>query len=199
MHAFRCFLPKPPTKPMKTNRLSLALACVALAAVTAHADTTLYFDDFTDVNNPDIATTNLHGTTPDTTIGTNTWIANTVWKADGTTASVNSTGADNSAFLAFTPTTGKVYTLSATLDVPTGGFSSGVWAALGFSAGTTTEGNFYADPNNTSPWILYRKGGSMTSFTGPGTGGSANHAATGTQTMTIVLNTQGSQDCRVVY
>ena len=62
---------------------------------------------------------------------------------------------DDSAFLAFTPTAGNIYTLSATMTVPTGGSTTG-WVALGFAETNTTTGSFYA--NNAAPWILYRPG-----------------------------------------
>ena len=174
-----------------------ALAAFALAVGTsANADIVLYSEDFSGDD-----TTNLHGTTPDTTIGSSTWIAHENWKADGSIAggtSLNVPAADHSAFLAFTPTAGTIYTLSATLDKPDGG-ASGMWAGIGFTNDTlgTAVGNngesFFAGTNAAGPWMLWRANNDqIAAFGGPGTAnGSGNLAGygTGPQTLTIVLDT----------
>ncbi len=179
---------------MKT-KLLLALA---LAAVTPmNAATVLYSDDFSgSVDN------NLHGTTPATTIGTNTWIAHENWKADGSIAGGSSSvNNDHNAFLAFTPASGLIYTLTATLDKPVG-LTNGMWAGIGFTNDTlgTAAGNngesFFAGTNAAGPWMLYRANNNqIAAFGGPETAnGSGNLSGyTGTQTMTIVLDTTGAQ------
>ena len=143
----------------------------------------IYSETFSDVGA-------LHGSTPDVTTGGATWTASD-WEENGTTgtiAVVNSSGEDDSAFLPFTPVTGNVYTLSATMTVPSGGQGTG-WAAIGFAATNTTTGSFWA--NNTAPWILYRPDTNVDSFLGPGTGGSADEGNWATSvTFSIILNTE---------
>jgi hypothetical protein len=135
--------------------------------------TTIYADDFSSGGD-------LHGTAPDVRPGTETWVAPANWRANGTTTSVNSTSADDSAFLPFTPLTGKIYTLSANLAQPTGGYSvdnTNAWAAIGFSADKGT-GAFAANPNNPSPWMQLRRTGQVRTLTGPATTGSVNEPNT---------------------
>ena len=94
------------------------------------------------------------------------------------------------------PEAGRIYTLTATLEKPTGPDHSGVWAAIGFTDGvngTVDSGSFFPDPNNAGPWMLYRADqDQIAAFAGPGTaGGSGNLSTyTGTQTLSIVLNTR---------
>jgi len=170
-----------------------SIMALALAAVPANAATVLlYSDDFSGSSaNP------LDGTTPDTTTGTNTWIAHENWKADGSIAATSS-GQDHNAFLAFTPTSGFIYTLSATLPQPSGSSGSGRWAAIGFTnatLGATTASNaFWDGANAATAWMLYRDSNNIAAFAGPGTaGGSGNIAYSGTRTMTVVLDTTAAQ------
>lgn len=178
------------------RQLLTTAALVGFTAIPASAVTVLYSDDFSGA-----AANNLHATTPDTTIGTNTWIAHTNWKADGSIAGgVLAVAAnDQSAFLAFTPTTGLIYTLTATLAKPTG-TGNGMWAGIGFTNDTlgTAAGNnsqsFFAGTNAASPWMLYRTNvNEIAAFGGPLTAnGSGNLSPyTGAQTLTIVLDTTG--------
>lgn len=187
--------------PLRPPSTVAALAALALAVgTTTHASTILYSDNFSG----DVAD-NLHATTPDTTIGTNSWIAHTNWKADGSIALGTGTVVtdfqpqDHNAFLAFTPTTGLIYTLSATLAKPTGNIA-GMWAGIGFTNDTlgTAAGNnsqsFFAGTNAASPWMLYRAPlNEIAAFGGPlATNGSGNLSPyTGAQTLTIVLDTTG--------
>ena len=98
-----------------------------------------------------LSTTDLNGTAPDTTTGGEVWSSSTDWNKDGSTDAL-STGGD-SAFLAFTPETGKVYTLSATLDTPSGP----AWAAIGFVEASNTEIDIWQNITAaTVPWVLYR-------------------------------------------
>jgi len=183
---------------MKNHRFllpALALAGLAVANSANAAAIVLYSDDFSGAS-----TDPLHATTPDTTIGTSTWIAHPNWRADGSIAGATGTGTlanDQSAFLAFVPQTGKIYTLSATLAKPTG-TGGGMWAGIGFTNDTlgTAAGNnsesFFAGTNAAGPWMLYRANANeIAAFAGPGTAdGSGNKSPyTGTQTMTIVLDT----------
>lgn len=138
----------------------------------------------------------LNGTAPDTTTGGNIWTASTDWLENGTapTPALDvTTTDDDSAFLAFTPTDGKIYTLTATLTQPSGGTNSG-WIAIGFTGGDTTTGSFWA--NDAAPWLLWRpsdatSSNQVVSFLGTGTTGGADEGtATGTATFDIVLNTE---------
>ena len=136
----------------------------------------------------------LNGTTADNYTGGNTWTASTDWKADGSIAGSTSGVDDDSAFLAFAPVSGNVYTLSATVTQPTVGFGTSAWLGLGFTNGNDT-GNFFSSPNNASPWMLYRNNSEVKTFDGPGiTGtnvGEGNFG--GTITMSIELDTTAAQ------
>jgi hypothetical protein len=146
---------------------------------------TIYSDNF------DGGTVVINDTTPDTTTAGAKWVANENWKADGSIAQVANTSADHSAFLPFTPESGKIYTLTATLSQPTGttnGAGRAMWAAIGFTNDTlgTADGNntesFFAGDNAASPLVLWRPdygspgNGRAVSFTGMGTTGASNIA-----------------------
>jgi hypothetical protein len=178
-------------RTMTTIRLTFLAAVLALLTLPAQAVTVLYSDDFSGDG-----TANLNSTTPDTTIGTNTWTANTNIKDDGSAAAVAS--ADAAAGLAFTPTVGKIYTLSATLAAPTGGSTSGPWFAFGFTDVFSTT----SVPQATyTAWMLWRSTADATvanrgdinlyrlSTTEAFPGNPAADGVTGTQTLSIVLDT----------
>ena len=121
-------------------RLLTASAALAFTAGSVHASTIIYEDDFSGSGAAD-----LDGTTPDTTTGGETWVANTNFKADGSLGSSSS-----SATLAFTPVDGLVYTLEGSLGTLTGG---GQWVAVGFANGqpdaSGTDTRFIS--NNNAP------------------------------------------------
>lgn len=103
----------------------------------------LFFDDFD-------GTGNLHGTTPDTTVGTTTWVAGSSFSTNGA-----HTGR-GSANLAFTPVDGFVYRAETWISTSSGDF----WAAMGFANGQST-GDTVNDVFNGSAvegraWILLR-------------------------------------------
>ncbi|MGC9259543.1 MAG: PEP-CTERM sorting domain-containing protein [Phycisphaerae bacterium] len=173
-----------------------AVACVGLAS--AASATTLIYDPLTGS-----ATTELNGTTPpvdNTGLGSfENWnegedAGSQHWMANGTViGSLNSTGggALDVAGTAFLPSSGYIYTLSATLD-PTsntaGNNAQDGFVALGFVNSSTTP--FFKSPG---PWMLeYGSGGSQW-YPGPGNtigAGSAN--ITPNETAQIVLNTMGA-------
>ena len=171
-------------KGMKLAGLSaLALGLMVGTGQQAEAST-IYNETFSG-----LSTTDLNGTAPDTTTGGEVWSASTDWNKDGSTDAA--AGSDDNAFLAFTPTSGNVYTLSATLATPSG--SS--WAAIGFVEESNTGIDFWDNINAaTVPWVLYRSNTNVDSFIG--TNGNwtpldeGNHA--GPITMSIVLDTQGA-------
>jgi hypothetical protein len=167
-------------------------AAIGLAATPAFAAvTTLYSDNF-----DGLSSANLNGTTPDTTIGANTWTASADFKADG---SLTGTGND-SASLAFTPEANKVYTLSVTLSQPTGS-AANQWASVGFSNGITNTQTHNTTVTGGAPWVLWRNGAAHSDTNDveayPGraafpSGGVALGDFTGTKTLTIELNTLSS-------
>lgn len=147
--------------------------------------TVLYNDDFS-------AASGLNATPPDVRPATEIWTASADWQANGTTASVNSTGEDDSAFLPFTPLPGKIYTLSATLKQPTGGYNTSAWAGIGFSASNSTD-RFPSSTNNPSPWLYLPRSATIRTLVGPGLTGSATEATyTGLLKLIIVLDTTAS-------
>ena len=111
---------------MKLNKLSkttMSLAAFAGLILSANA-AVIYSDSFT-------RTGDLNGTAPDVAPGAETWIS-TDWETTGTAASAVDN--DGAAYLAFTPSAGTVYTLSADIDVTTGHPS---WFyGIGFTTGT---------------------------------------------------------------
>jgi hypothetical protein len=168
----------PPLHAMITRCLVSFLVCVA----GAFAQTTLYFDDFSGSNLAD-----LNGTAPDIRPGSETWLAGTAWKADGSAA-----GGDNqNAFLPFTPVAGRLYTLSVAADPQS---ASDAWFALGFSTATSVNG-FYAITLDAGPWLLLRGerpnfGDGIQTFLGPNTSQGQNHGAdSGFIYLSVVLDT----------
>ena len=183
----------------KTTTLA-ALAGLALAAGSAQA-AVIYNETFSSPYEGAIdGLGDLNGTTPDTTTGANTWVASTDWNENGSIAGSTSATDDDSAFLAFAPTSGFVYTLSATVSLPTDGSSASDWLGIGFTASNATGSNpggagFWSDPNNASPWMLYRRNEAVVTFDGPGVSGTnegEGEFATGPITMSIKLDTTGA-------
>jgi hypothetical protein len=77
----------------------------------------------------------LHGAAPDIRPGSQVWTAKTDFKQDG---SYTSTAANGRAYLPLTIEAGKIYTVSADVDVKTAATASS-WLGLGFaSSGGTT-------------------------------------------------------------
>jgi MYXO-CTERM domain-containing protein len=182
---------------MTTIRPTFLAAGLALMIIPAQAVTVLYSDDFSGD-----AADNLNSTTPDTTIGTNTWSANTGIKADGSAAE-GATTLDQSAYLAFSPVDGKIYTLSATLSQPTGNATGSKWFAVGFTADNVNTVGLQSATNLAAPWVLWRAAGAddagsaIRAFLGTNTANSQTIDPelfpTGTQTLTIVLDTTADQ------
>lgn len=168
---------------------ALTLTALALAATSAQA-AVIYQDDFSGDG-----TANLAGTTPDTTTGGNTWIASTDWKNDGSLAGAVNAG-DN-AFLAFTPSTGTVYTLTVSLATPSGSTNATAWGAVGFTADNLlTDFDFWQSTNNASPWVLYRQNTQVVTLDGPGVSGTNTGVGnfSGPITYSIVLDTTIASD-----
>lgn len=178
---------KPRSPSIRSHCILAALSLII--AGPASATIVLYQDDFSGSSSDP-----LNGTTPDTTIGATFWTANTGWRADG---SISSAGVNSqNAFLPFTPVPGFVYTLTSTLNKPTGS-GGGTWAAVGFTEVDVLDIGFWVAPNDAGPWILYRaNNNNVAAFGGPGIGGTNSGDVgpyTGPQTFTIELDTTGPQ------
>jgi hypothetical protein len=149
----------------KTTRQSLGMRSVAGLTVIAaaatlalsppsQAATVLYEDDFNG-----LTANNLHGTNPGGTLGTtNAWHAATTFKADGSVEAIGTSGG-RGAFLAFTPTVGKIYTLAVSLtDGNTDPNNN--WLAAGFTQSVPsdfTTSTRHADTSvNGMVWALHR-------------------------------------------
>ncbi len=176
------------------NRRSISRSCsfaaAALAAMVAvglagtASASVIYSDNF-----PGSSTAALDGTSPATDATAATWSAPLAlssggWAANGSTTNT-STNAD--ALLSFTPVSGNVYTLSATLD-PTGLNSN--WIALGFADANSST------PMYTSggPWTIVRGNGQIAFSPGPGATSVGGYTSTTSpETSSLVLNTEGSQ------
>ena len=179
-------------KRSKSDRLPRGLLIVVLVfcigGLAHNADASLiYHESFS-------GSGNLNETAPDTRPGSETWTASD-WQQDGTIANQGA-GADN-AFLPFTPVTGRVYTLTSTLDAVVSGTQGSSWTALGFANGSDTTVDFWKSPNDAGPWALYRATGpadQVVTFTGLGVTGSASEGTfTGPITLSIVLDTNPAQ------
>ena len=178
------------------KQLLATAALVGFTAIPASAATTIYSETFSSPFETS-GTSPLNGTTPNITVSTNTWVASD-WRENGTAPTSTSFSDDDSAFLAFVPTSNTIYTLSATLTLPTGGAITGGattgWVGIGFTEGNTTTGSFF--DNSTAPWMLWRPSNAsaaseVRTFLGTGTtGGDGEGPFTGTATFDIVLNTQ---------
>lgn len=163
----------------------LALFCIA--AVSASAQTVIYFDDFSGLNSSD-----LHGTAPDTRPDNETWIANTGgngWKADGF---ISGSGPSN-AFLPFSPVAGNRYTLSIDAN-PVNANSN--WFAVGFSQYSAVDEMFVG--GDVGSWVSILLPGNrafeLETYLGPGTTGGVDFdAPLGTVNLQIVLDTTGEK------
>jgi hypothetical protein len=162
----------------------LAVTAIAFGVIMQRADAaTIYSETFSGAGTAD-----LNGTAPDSTTDGNTWTASSLWNKDGT---VDAGSGDHNAFLAFTPNAGNVYTLSATLDTPSGAS----WAAIGFVEGANVSTDFWQNITSaTVPWVLYRSSTNVDSFIGRvdnwTTQDEGDHS--GPSTFSIVLDTQGA-------
>jgi hypothetical protein len=186
---------------MKTNQLLSRFAIPAmLALIPPHATaglTTIYEDDF---SGP--AGTSLKGTSPDVRPAAETWQFNNAtaldgFNADGTVVPIG--GALDgriSALLPFSPVSGKIYRLTASMAAT----ESTSWVGLGFSDRLTTADNtsglFAFSSLQGISWVLAAGPGSSGNqyFAGPQNNNLVNNTFTsGVQEYLIVLDTSGAQ------
>lgn len=188
--------------------IGTVVALVGLAG-TASASNTIYQDNFSgSASNP------LNGTSPSVNATGAAWTADTGWRADGSqTAADAATNGSSDAYLPFTPSSGNIYTLSATMSPSLTSGSN--WFALGFvgsfSSATSTTGGvanngdgvnaWFGDSGsgqlNAGPWLLMNSGWNgedpnESYFPGPGASGAVNFTGKSGDTVAIVLNTQSS-------
>jgi hypothetical protein len=174
------FIPK--QIPSSIRWAGCMIAALAVMAESSGA-ALIYSENFSG-----LSSTLLNGQAPQTRPGTETWTASASIKADGT--AVFQAFDEASSFLPFAPIGGQVYTLTATLAQPGPRNADGQWGGIGFTAGNTVSTAIWRDPNLASPWMLYRNNDPVVTFTGTGTTGSESEGNfTGTQTLTIVLDT----------
>ena len=125
-------------------------------------------------------------------IGTGVWIGHSDLQTTNGVALPAATSPGKNALLAFTPETGRIYTLSVDINA-----ISNSWAAMGFVSDTaaTIAGNefFYSYVDTEAPWMYVVPAGNVQTFTGPSTGGIGTFAGIGSSgTMQIELDTTGS-------
>ncbi len=172
---------------MNTIKSSFLVAAVAgtlgLAAAGSASAAVVYQDNFNRAGQ-------LNGSTPiPTDTGSSTWTAGTsvsTTSASGGYASMSSTS--TMAYLPFTPVSGNVYTLSASLDPVVGTTTN--WLALGFfpSSGSNVGSAPNAGP---SVMILERDNRGSQVFNGDGAAvtGPTSPNSPGYTTWSIVLDT----------
>lgn len=183
---------------MKRTNIHLILLCATLCfAGTASAATTLINDTFQAGSS-----TALNGSTPDTTTGGATWTALSSLTYTGGTLTIPSSVTAETAYLNlganyFSSNPGT-YTLSMTLNIPTG--SSTSWVGLGFFEPTIASSS-NATNNAGAPLFFLRQNGAyvIQSLTATANGGTALTALSGSgatngqdNTLQLVLNTSAA-------
>lgn len=151
--------------------LFVMILIVGVARTGSAAD--LYVDNFNGSSG-----VNLAGTTPDVTIGSNTWQGNTGFKADGSIANIT-----GGIWLPFTATPGSRYVLSVTFFTNS---SSGDWLGAGFSGGSTTSTLRFAD-NTGRGWAILKINSQQQSFIGPGATGQTSSGTINPGNQTSIL------------
>jgi hypothetical protein len=152
--------------PPLTSASKLPLFAAGLAAlVMPSSGAILLSDDFSG-----LASAGLNGTTPDITVGSTTWVADTQYGADGSALATTTRRAyltlgslidDNRG------NAGAIYTLSATLNVSSG--TTTRWEAIGFWDEDAPANNFASTPSDGTAWMLRRDNSQIRVFRGPRT------------------------------
>jgi len=145
-----------------TNGLTIVLVAIGMLGITAGTAnaqaTIIYADSFT-------RSGALHGSAPDTAPGAEMWTADAGWSNNGTQAALSTITAQ--AYLPFTPSAGKVYTVKATIDTTTG--NAGWFLGVGFSPSTVSD----AWPGNSvGPLMIESLSPGWKAYLTLGTGGS---------------------------
>jgi len=174
------------------NKITPALVAAGLAFLGlghVHAQTTLYQDTFQDTDSL------LDTQAPTTAVTAFGASASATWSGSATFTESTSTNVlslpstnVNPEYLTFTPQSGVIYNLSATLTNGAGVTDN--WVAFGFISNTGTP--IYSGGG--APWMLLKSSGAVESYGGPGTAGGDKTSSTGAgivtnNTMTITLDT----------
>ena len=173
------YIMKMNTTMKTTMSLAAAMGSLALTATSANA-ATIYSDDF---NGAAVSTLGL---APDVAPGAEVWTGNgTQYRAIG---DVTGSG---SAYLAFAPTVGNVYTLSADVS----GGTSGNWAGFGFISSDPDGANapFYSlgGYGNFLYYPTTVAGANLNTYAGENTGGAqafSSVAPAGAMNLKVVLD-----------
>ena len=139
---------------MKTiaKHVSAGILSVLLLIVgTGKASAVIYSQDFPLNGNPLLGTTS--------TVGGGTWTGNNLFNIAGYT-----TGSSGAIALAFTPVSGKIYDLTATINIANANES---WIGAGFLSTINDAYGFTGSPNSSA---AIRNGGAWTTFPGGGNG-----------------------------
>jgi hypothetical protein len=144
--------------------LSVLTLGVALAYTSVASAAIIYQDNFDRIGI-------LNGSEPTITTEGNQW-RSFDWTTDGSAATVSTGGW--MAILPFTPATGNVYTLSASMN-PTSPAGSPSWFALGFTGRNATDNWFAGDQSSASIFARVSNNAYPDFYAqGPGTGGIGN-------------------------
>lgn len=158
------------------------------------AQTTIYQDTFQDTNS------SLTGQAPTTAVTAFGASASATWTGPASFTESTTTNAVSMVtpsvipeYLSFTPQSGAVYKLSATItnDYANGTGSTDNWVAFGFITDPAVQ--IYTGTGG-APWMLLKASGAVESYGGPGTIGGNLTGSTGTgiltaNTMTVTLDT----------
>jgi hypothetical protein len=155
---------KPLAKHVSAGILSVLLLIVGTGKASAAV---IYSQDFPLDGNPLLGTTS--------TVGGGTWSGNNLFNIAGYTS-----GTGGAIALAFTPQSGYIYDLTATINIAN---DNGSWIGAGFLSTINDAYGFTGTPNSSA---AIRNDGSWTAFPGGGTG------ITSTD-LRIRLDTTGSQ------
>lgn len=178
---------------MKTKSLLSALALVAMASIHADAGTVIVYETFGGDGTGDLNGTTIGDDVGDifasgitTAGGSSTWTAGSGFDDDGdVTGKHNATVSMGSYINDTKGTASGLFTLSATLDPVT----DGNWYGTGFFNAVPQTGDTFTAGSG-SGFIIYRNGGEIDGFAGPGSdnGVDGPDGQTGTQLLTIVLD-----------
>lgn len=135
-------------KHVSAGILSVLLLIVGTGKASAAV---IYSQDFPLNGNPLLGTTS--------TVGGGTWSGNNLFNIAGYT-----TGSSGAIALAFTPVSGKIYDLTATINIANANES---WIGAGFLSTIDDAYGFTGSPNSSA---AIRNGGAWTTFPGGGNG-----------------------------
>jgi PEP-CTERM motif len=154
------------TNIMKLKKLGIICGIAAFTVSMNHAQTVIYFDDFSGSSS-----NNLDGTAPDISPGAQLWTGGlNRFLADGSYNSISSVSPVNIR-LPFAPVSGTIYTISVGLNMDVGANS---WFGMALSNATSGAGIFPStatnlpNPTNSSDAHIYQVNSNTTIIDGGG-------------------------------